>query len=143
MLGLPLLFFTLRLCHGSSFQEGALLLGLLRCGSGGDDRGCLGLFALEVRLVHHLDLLDHTLVVSTVVVLSRGVVCASVDFNSMRSSSFERIGRRGQWGRGDAESSFGSSVALCSVGCKRNKKGGGKLHLQALQYLIVFHWSRS
>ncbi|KAH9165322.1 hypothetical protein EDB89DRAFT_2011522 [Lactarius sanguifluus] len=35
MLGLPLLFFTLRLCHDGSFQEGALLLGRLRCGSGG------------------------------------------------------------------------------------------------------------
>ncbi|KAH9173282.1 hypothetical protein EDB89DRAFT_1958888 [Lactarius sanguifluus] len=34
-LGLLLLFFTLRLCRSGSFQEGALLLGLLRCGSGG------------------------------------------------------------------------------------------------------------
>ncbi|KAH9018904.1 hypothetical protein EDB84DRAFT_1518160 [Lactarius hengduanensis] len=45
-------------------------------------------------------------------VLSRGVVCASVDFNSTRS--------RGQWGGGDAESSFGSSVASCSGHSRNN-----------------------
>ncbi|KAI9438000.1 hypothetical protein H4582DRAFT_1952038 [Lactarius indigo] len=67
MLGLLLLLFIPRLCRSSSFQEDALLLGLLRCGVDGDDYSHLGLFALEVRLVHHLDLLDHTLVMSTVV----------------------------------------------------------------------------
>ncbi|KAI9429223.1 hypothetical protein H4582DRAFT_2031924 [Lactarius indigo] len=67
MLGLLLLLLIPCLCSSSSFQEDALLLGLLRCSVDGDDCSHLSLFALEVRLIHHLDLLDHALVMSSVV----------------------------------------------------------------------------
>ncbi|KAH9057516.1 hypothetical protein EDB87DRAFT_1631234 [Lactarius vividus] len=43
-IGSPPLHSTLRLCGGSSFQERALLPGLLRCSGGSDDRGRLGYF---------------------------------------------------------------------------------------------------
>ncbi|KAH9162667.1 hypothetical protein EDB89DRAFT_2024779 [Lactarius sanguifluus] len=139
-LGLPLLFFTLCLCRSGSFQEGTLLLGLLRCGSGGDDpswpfctQGTPGPSSRSAG--------SHSRCV-------RGGGCSAAG-SCVRAWTSTRRGRLALSASGGGDSgAVGTPSRHLAPRSRRAQLGVSETRREEenctfeLQYLIVFHWSR-